>query len=177
MMIGMRTEEWSRYIHDELGVTMTPSAIAQHVVGAVVERLSKQVPILPGAESALERLAGDFQLGLATSATLAVAQMVLAKTGWEKFFAVVVSADAVPRGKPAPDVYFRAVELLGADPPSTAAIEDSANGIRSAHAARLAVVAIPNHAFPPDRGVLSSAARVLTSLDDLDSDTIRDVLR
>ena len=139
-MIGMRTEEWSQYMHDKLGVAIAPNAIEQDVVAAVVGRLSKGIPILPGSEGALERLFVAFRLGLATSAALPVAQTVLAKTGWDKFFDVVVSADEVSRGKPAPDVYLRALELLEADPLRTAAIEDSANGIRSAHAAQLAVI-------------------------------------
>lgn len=176
-MIGMRTEEWAQYIHNELGVALAPSVIQQDVVAAVVGRLSKSIPILPGAEDALERLFGTFPLGLATSAALAVAQTVLAKTGWNKFFGVVVSADEVSRGKPAPDVYLRALELMEADPLRTAAVEDSGNGIRSAHAAQLAVVAIPNRAFPPNRNVLSQATCVLSSLDELDSETIRDVLQ
>lgn len=176
-MIGMRTAEWAQYIHDKLGVSLAPSAIAERVVETVVERVSQHVPVLPGANGALERLASTFRLGLATSATLVVAQTVLAKTGWDKLFAVVVSADSVSRGKPAPDVYLRALELLEADPSRTAAIEDSGNGIRSAHAARLAVIAIPNRAYPPDAGALSLAARILRNLDELDVSTIRDVLQ
>jgi beta-phosphoglucomutase-like phosphatase (HAD superfamily) len=174
-MIGMRTEEWARYIHDELGVALAPSAIAEQVIATVAERL-QDVPILSGATAALERLARTFRLGLATSAALPVAQTVLAKTGWGKLFAVVVSADEVPRGKPAPDVYVRALELLQADPAQTAAVEDSANGIRSAYAARLAVAAIPNHDFPPDAGALALASRVLPSLDGLNAAVIREVL-
>jgi beta-phosphoglucomutase-like phosphatase (HAD superfamily) len=174
-MIGMRTEEWARYIHDKLGVALAPSAIAERVIATVAERL-QDVPILHGATEALERLAHTFRLGLATSAALPVAQTVLAKTGWGELFAVVVSADEVPRGKPSPDVYVRALELLQADPAQAAAVEDSANGIRSAYAARLAVVAIPNHDFPPDAGALALAARVLPNLDGLNAAVIRAVL-
>jgi HAD superfamily hydrolase (TIGR01509 family) len=175
-MIGMRTEEWARYIHDDLGVNLAPAAIAKQVVAAVAARL-QHVPVLPGANEALERIARDFRLGLATSAALPVAKSVLAATGWGKFFAVVVSADEVSRGKPAPDVYLRAVELLRAEPSRTAAVEDSANGIRSAYSAGLAVVAIPNHAFPPDSGSLSLASCVLANLDELDGSVVREALR
>jgi HAD superfamily hydrolase (TIGR01509 family) len=174
-MIGMRTEEWARYIHDELGVALAPRAIAERVVATVSERL-QDVPILRGATEALERLARTFRLGLATSAALPVAQVVLAKTGWDKLVAVVVSADEVAHGKPAPDVYVRALELLQADPEQAAAVEDSANGIRSAYAARLAVVAIPNHDFPPDAGALALAARVLPNLDTLSAGVVRGAL-
>jgi HAD superfamily hydrolase (TIGR01509 family) len=175
-MIGMRTTEWARYMHDDLGVALAPEAIAQHVVSAVAQRLAEDVPILPGADEALKRLAAAFPLGLATSAARAVAEMALAKTGWGKYFQVVVSADDVARGKPAPDVYLRALELMQANPRQTAAIEDSANGIRSAHAAKLAVIAIPNHEFPPDAAALSLATRVLATIGELDVATINDVL-
>lgn len=176
-MMGMRTQEWAHYMHDELGVTLPANAIAQRVVNAVAGRLSQRVPVLPGADATLERFSSAFRLGLATSAALAVAQTVLAKTGWEKLFAVVVSADEVSRGKPAPDVYVRALELLSADPVRTAAIEDSANGIKSAHAARLAVVAIPNRAYPPDAAALALATCVVTNLDDLHVAAIREMLQ
>lgn len=167
-MIGMRTAEWASYIREDLNVGLPPEKIADEVVDGVVERISEEVPVLPGADAALARLGSAFSLGLATSATLRVAQTVLAKTGWDKFFAVTVSADAVQRGKPAPDVYQRALQLLEADPVRTAAVEDSSNGIRSAHAAHLAVIAIPNREFPPDTQALALAERVISNLDSLD---------
>ncbi len=175
-MIGMRTTEWARYVHDDLGVALSPQAIAEQVVNAVAQRLAKNVPVLPGAGEALERLAGVFPLGLATAAARAVAETVLEKTGWTKYFEVVVSADDVAHGKPAPDVYLRALELMAANPRETAAIEDSANGIRSAHAAKLAVIAIPNREFPPDPAALSLATRVLAKIGELDVATVEGVL-
>jgi HAD superfamily hydrolase (TIGR01509 family) len=174
-MIGMRTDEWARYIHDDLGVALPPAAIAQQVVAAVVARLQPP-PVLPGADAALERLEPAFRLGLATSASLPVAQSVLATTGWNRIFEVVVSSDAVARGKPAPDVYLRALELLHAKPALTAAIEDSGNGIRSAHAAGIAVIAIPNKEFPPEAGALALASRVIENLDALDDAAVCGVL-
>lgn len=176
-MIGMRSEEWARFIHDELGVSEQPDSIVQQVVTGVEQRLWEHVPILPGAQAALERLYGEFHLGLATSAALPVAKTVLERTGWKKFFEAVASADDVAHGKPAPDVYLRALDLLKAGPSRTAAVEDSGNGIRSAHAAGLATIAIPNRAFPPDPGALSLAACILPSLDELDTDTIQAVLQ
>lgn len=174
-MIGMRTSEWARYMHDDLGVTLAEAEISKQVVAGVIARL-QPVPVLPGASGALERLAPAFALGLATSAALPVAEEVLARTGWRRFFAVVVSADEVPRGKPAPDVYLRALDLLGARPARTAAVEDSANGIRSAHNAGLRVIAIPNHEFPPDAQSLALASRVIESLGTLDVPFVRTLL-
>ena len=167
-MIGMRTNEWAKYMHDDLSVPLAPDAIAERVIERVRQRIVDSVPVLPGAERALQRLASRFELGLATSAATAVAHAVLDATGWKRYFRQVVSADEVGRGKPSPDVYLRALDLLRADPPATVAVEDSANGIRSAHAAAIAVVAIPNREFPPEPEALALASRVLTSLDDLD---------
>jgi beta-phosphoglucomutase-like phosphatase (HAD superfamily) len=174
-MIGMQTAQWAQYIHDDLGVALAPRVIAEQVVAGVVAHL-RDAPILPGAGAALERLAEEFILGLATSAAEAVAQTVLASTGWRKYFEVVVSADQVALGKPEPDVYLRALELLEADPSRTVAVEDSTNGIRSAHAARLAVIAIPNHEFAPDPSAVALASRVIPNLDALSAGIIREVL-
>jgi HAD superfamily hydrolase (TIGR01509 family) len=175
-MMGMRTIDWARYIHEKLGVTLDIDRIADQVVAAVAQRL-QQPPILPGADEALARLADAFRLGVASSAALAVAQTVLRVTGWNRFFEVVVSADEVERGKPAPDVYARALALLDVDPSKAAAIEDSVSGIRSAYAAGLAVIAIPNHAFPPDTGATALASRIVANLDALDVSLVGAVLR
>jgi len=172
-MIGMSTTEWSRYVHDDLGVALPLRRIARDVIAAMVDRLSRDVPVLPGADAVLARLGAEFLLGLATSAPVALAQTVLAKTGWRRYFAVVVSSEEVARGKPAPDVYLRALDLLKADPARTAAIEDSTNGILSADAAKLAVIAVPNRAYPPDTNALARATRVVGSLDKVDVALIR----
>jgi HAD superfamily hydrolase (TIGR01509 family) len=175
-MMGMRTQEWARYMRTELGVGLPEAQIKEEVVARIVARFSQGVPVLPGADEVLDRLAGAFILGVATSSALDAANAVLAKTGWQRYFAAVVSADAVDRGKPAPDVYLRALAEMDADAARTAAIEDSTNGIRSAHAAQLAVIAIPNREFPPDADALSLAASIVSRLDDIGIGTIRDAL-
>jgi beta-phosphoglucomutase-like phosphatase (HAD superfamily) len=78
----------------------------------------------------------------------------------------------VGRGKPTPDVYLEAVRRLGFEAAHAAAVEDSSNGIRSAHAAGLRVVAIPNAHFPPDEEALALADVVVDSLDELTPDVI-----
>jgi beta-phosphoglucomutase-like phosphatase (HAD superfamily) len=78
----------------------------------------------------------------------------------------------VERGKPAPDVYLEACRGLEVAPGRAAAIEDSRNGILSAGAAGLRVVAIPNRHFPPDEETLGQAEVVLESIDELSPDAI-----
>ena len=165
-MIGMRTAEWAHYIHNDLGVALAEDDIARLVVDGVVAAL-RHVPVLPSAQAALERTSRDFRLGLATSAARRVAETVLENMDWKRFFEVVVTADDVPRGKPSPDVYLRALELLHSDAAETEAVEDSTNGIRSAYAAGLRVIAVPNREFPPTADALALAARVIPNLDAL----------
>ena len=71
-----------------------------------------------------------------------------------------------------PDAYLEAVRRLGVDPARAAAVEDSRNGIRSAHAAGLRVVAILNAHFPPDEESLALADVVLDSLTDLTPESV-----
>ena len=82
-------------------------------------------------------------------------------------FRVTLSTEEVGPGKPAPDVYLRVAERLGMAPQRCAAVEDSTNGLRSALAAGMRVIAIPTASFPPDPDVLARAAAVLPDLDAL----------
>jgi HAD superfamily hydrolase (TIGR01509 family) len=166
-MMGMSSPEWSRYVHDELGVPAEPEAINADVVARVIARYRTALPLLPGAREAVVRLAERWPLGLATSSNREVIDLVLDAMGVRDRFAATVSSEEVARGKPAPDVYLEAARRLGVEPASSAAIEDSENGIRSARAAGMRVVAIPNPHFPPAREALDLADAVLDGLDAL----------
>jgi HAD superfamily hydrolase (TIGR01509 family) len=172
-MMGMSSPEWSAYLHDELGVAMPADAISEAVVAGVVARYDEQLPLLPGARDAVTRLAAHWPLGLASSSNRPIIEHFLDASGLRNSFAVTVSSEEVARGKPAPDVYLAAVERLGAAPARCVAIEDSSNGIRSAAAAGLAVVAVPNPHFPPAPDALALAATVLDGLSALTPEVIR----
>ena len=92
---------------------------------------------------------------------------VLDAAGMTNSFAATASSEEVARGKPAPDVYLEAARRLGVDAEKCAAVEDSRNGIRSAHAAGMRVFAIPNAHYPPPQDALALADVVLASLDEL----------
>jgi HAD superfamily hydrolase (TIGR01509 family) len=172
-MLGMSSTEWSRYMHDELGVPVPPEQISSEVAERLGERYRQRLPLLPGAVEAVRSLAGEWPLALASSSNRNVIDLVLEKAGFADAFTATVSSEEVERGKPAPDVYLEAARRLGADPESCAAIEDSGNGIRSAHAAGMAVIAVPNKDFPPDFDALALAALVFDSLTELSPERIR----
>jgi HAD superfamily hydrolase (TIGR01509 family) len=172
-MLGMSSPEWSAYMHERLAVPLAPQEISSSVLGLVLERYRHELPLLPGADHAVRTLARSWPLGLASSSNRAAIELVLDRAGWREEFAVTVSSEEVAHGKPAPDVYLAAVAALHASPGHCVAIEDSAAGISSASTAGLAVVAIPNRAFPPDAAHLRLAAVVLGAITQLDADTVR----
>ena len=167
-MMGMSSGEWSRYMRDELGVPMSSEAISNEVVARLERRFRERLPLIDGAREAVERLAGGWRLGLASSASRPIIDLALREAGLADRFAATVSSEEVARGKPAPDVYLEAARRLAADPARCVAVEDSSNGLRSAAAAGMGVIAIPNRAFPPDPDAVALADVVLASIDALD---------
>jgi HAD superfamily hydrolase (TIGR01509 family) len=171
-MMGMSSVEWSQYIHDELGVADPPEAISAEVVRRMEERYRSRLPLIDGAREAVERLAGRWPLGLASSSNREVIDLVLELSGLAQFFRVTVSSEEVARGKPAPDVYLEAARRLEVRPEGCVAIEDSENGIRSAKAAGMRVVAIPNPHYRPRDEALALADVRLDSLAELTPSTV-----
>jgi HAD superfamily hydrolase (TIGR01509 family) len=163
-MLGMSSREWPVYVRDELGVDLTAEQINADVVRRLTERYQAELPVIDGAREAVERLGARWPLALASSSNREVIDLVLDELGITGAFAATVSSEEVARGKPSPDVYLAAVAHLGAEPTACVAIEDSGNGIRSAHAAGLRVLAIPNPHFAPGDDALALAAAVLPGL-------------
>ena len=167
-MMGMSSTEWSRYMHEELGVPADPEQISSDVVEKMIAQYHEQLPLIDGAVEAVERMAQRYEtLGLASSANRPLIDLALSESGLERYFGATVSSEEVERGKPAPDVYLEAARRLGVGPAQAAAVEDSHNGILSAHNAGMHVIAIPNRAFPPGDEALALADRVLDSIDEL----------
>ncbi|MBA3717666.1 MAG: HAD family phosphatase [Actinobacteria bacterium] len=171
-MMGMSSPEWSRYLHDELGLPEPPEEINDEVVRRMIGLYRARLPLLAGAREAVKRLAARWPLGLASSSNRPIIELVLELARLTDSFRVTVSSEEVAGGKPAPDVYLETARQLGVAPERCAAIEDSHNGIRSAHAAGMRVIAIPNRVFPPDEEALALADAVLDSLEGLTPETV-----
>jgi HAD superfamily hydrolase (TIGR01509 family) len=122
---------------------------------------------MPGAVAAVRRLASRWPLGLASSSPRALIDVVLDRTGLAASFEATVSTEEVARGKPAPDGYLLAARRLGVDPAACAAVEDSSNGLRSADAAGMRVIAVPHPRYPPAPDALALAAFVARDLEEL----------
>ena len=166
-MMGMSAPEWSAFLAEDAAVPDTPEQINADVVERMLEAYAHDLPLLPGAVEVVTRLAAQFPLALASSSNRAIFEEVLRLAGIADAFQATVSSEEVPRGKPAPDVYLEAARRLGVAPENCAAVEDSHSGIRSAHAAGMRVIAIPNPSYPPDAEALALADVVLSTLRDL----------
>jgi HAD superfamily hydrolase (TIGR01509 family) len=172
-MMGMSSKEWSTFMHDELGVKLSPAEISEAVVERLGEIYRRELPLIPGASEAVRRLADEWPLGLASSANRPIIELVFELTELSGFFSVVLSSEEVDRGKPAPDVYMEAASRLGVAPGAAVVIEDSTNGILAGKAAGMTVIAVPDAEYPPDDVALEQADLVLGSIAELTVDLVR----
>jgi HAD superfamily hydrolase (TIGR01509 family) len=166
-LMGMSSTEWSRYLHEHAGVGDEPQAINDEVVRLMLAEYREHLPLIDGAVEAVRRIGAVWPLGLASSSNRPLIEAVLEVTGLAPLFRATVSSEEVARGKPAPDVYLEAARRLGVEPARCAAIEDSHSGIRSAKAAGMRVVAVPNPSYPPGDEALAEADVVLGSIHEL----------
>jgi HAD superfamily hydrolase (TIGR01509 family) len=171
-LMGMSTGEWARYLSEDLGVGRPPDVVAAEVIDRMARRYEQELPLLPGAVEAVRRLGERWPLGLASSSPTRLIAAVLQATGLANEFAVTMSTEEVPRGKPAPDVYLAVAGKLGVAPGTCVAIEDSSNGLRAAHAAGMRVVAVPHPVYPPQPDALAHADLVVAGLDELTVDAL-----
>jgi HAD superfamily hydrolase (TIGR01509 family) len=174
-MLGMSSVEWSRYVRDRLGVDLDPGEISRAVADQVAERYRDRLPLLPGAVEAVRSMAREWPLGLATSSNRHVIDLFLELAGLADDFQATVSSEEVGAGKPAPDVYLAAADRLGVEPADCVAIEDSTNGLRSAHAAGMGVIAVPNRDFPPEHDALDLADAMVNTLTEVTPSLVREL--
>ncbi len=164
---GATTAGRARYLKIE-----RPDEVAALVIDRMAASYRERLPLMPGAVEAVRRLAARWPLGLASSAPAVLIETVLESSGLRPCFQVTMSTEQVARGKPAPDIYLAVAARLGCSPPDCAAVEDSSNGLRSAAAAGLRVIAIPHPQYPPDPDALAAASLVLPTLADLTADAV-----
>jgi HAD superfamily hydrolase (TIGR01509 family) len=171
-MMGMSSVEWSRYMHEVIGLSESPEEINREVVRRMLARYRDGLPLIDGAVAAVERLAGRFRLAVASSSNRPLIEAVLETAGIAPLFEMTVSSEEVEHGKPSPDVYLETGRRLGLAPSRCAAVEDSRNGLRSARAAGMRVIAVPNRRYPPPADALALADVTLGSISELSAEVV-----
>jgi HAD superfamily hydrolase (TIGR01509 family) len=157
VMQGMSSPEWTAYMRDELKVPLDADEISAAVVAKLDAAYREHLPLVEGAVESVRALAERWPLALASSANREVIDLVLELSGLAESFQATVSSEEVANGKPSPDVYLEAAARIEIPPERCAAVEDSGNGIKAAHAAGMKVVAVPNPELAPDPGALQLA--------------------
>ncbi|MGB2568850.1 HAD family hydrolase [Micromonospora citrea] len=171
-LMGMSTGEWAEYLSGELGVDRTAGQVATEVVEEMTRRYAQRVPLIDDADAVVRRMAARWPLGLASSSPTRLIAAALAATDLAAAFRVTLSTEETARGKPAPDVWLAVAERLGVDPTRCVAIEDSSNGVRSAAAAGMRVIAVPHGSYPLDPDAAALAAVTLASVDALTPEVV-----
>jgi HAD superfamily hydrolase (TIGR01509 family) len=165
-LVGGSAEDTIRTVYADLGLEMDPAAMAESdrwLHAYTAELFDGGLPWCDGARELLEALAAEeIPLALVTNTQRALTDRALNSIG-RHYFSASVCGDEVPRGKPAPDAYLRAAELLELAPSACLAVEDSVTGTAAAEAAGCPVLVVPNDVEVPRgprRRHVSSLARV-----------------
>jgi beta-phosphoglucomutase len=179
--VGLSDKDAFEEIARSSGASWTAERLDALVLAktAEVQRvLAENSPLFPDAAARIRALAVEWPLAVASGALREEIEQVLDRAGLAGCFAAIVAAGETPRGKPAPDPYALAVERLSAAigtrlvPSRVAAVEDTLQGLVSAHAAGLRTIAVTT-TYPAS--ALASADYVTTGISGLTPDVIRRV--
>jgi HAD superfamily hydrolase (TIGR01509 family) len=167
-MAGVQTSVWV----ETVGVKLDGLLSYEQVFEEIVSRMERyyengEVPILAGADDALELCAARYRVGLASGSPRRLIDAALRGAGWVDYFEELVSSDETEHGKPAPDVYLEIMRRMDLNPDTTAVVEDSGGGIQAGKAAGAWVIAVPNPDTLPTAEVLALADARIDSLHDL----------
>jgi HAD superfamily hydrolase (TIGR01509 family) len=169
-VIGLRLDEFFVKLIEIYGLPDT----VEELTAELDALLTTYVPLIErkaGARELIDYVASlNIPYCIASSSPMSVITAVVNAQGWTELIPHLYSADDVPLGKPAPDVYLYACEQLGVDPTKCLALEDSPNGARAAVAAGMTCVAVPDYHSSPDKftGITSHVYPSLVEvLDDL----------
>jgi HAD superfamily hydrolase (TIGR01509 family) len=144
-LIGLPGPEFRARMEAELGQDFP---FAEHRRRYMILRdrmMANGVPIKPGAVDFLDALArAAMPMAIATAATRENAEANLRAAGLRERFKIMFTREDVEHSKPRPDLFLRAAAAIGIAPSSCAAVEDSHNGVRAAHAADMMTVMVPD---------------------------------
>lgn len=147
-------EEFVGVANPEMWTTL----IERHQLNTTVEKIvavqdqlkaqhfnKDNITVMPGLEELLDLLEEKgYRIGLASSSPRYFIEMVLENLNVKERFDGVLSGEEVEKGKPAPDVYLKAAEVIGVDPEKCMAVEDATAGVRAAKSAGMYTIGFQN---------------------------------
>lgn len=150
-VVGMSLDKSSRLLKERANIPLEPEEIVDVLTEEVQKKLRKVVPWRPGAKELLQDLKSHgVKTALVTMSMHRMAQQVVDAIDFPAFD-VIVAGDDVRHGKPHPEPYLKAAELLGFEPKNCIAFEDSISGLTSAEQAGTIAIGIPNIVPIPEK--------------------------
>jgi HAD superfamily hydrolase (TIGR01509 family) len=145
-MFGLRVRDSAKVVQERLELPITPDEVVEGRDEIFLKLVAAELPLMPGAIELITWLQIDtpLRLALATSGHQRYISAALGVTGLENAFEVIVTGDDVEKGKPDPEIYLAAAERMQVEPNACLALEDAPHGVRSAKAAGMACLAVPN---------------------------------
>lgn len=150
--IGRTTPDTMEILREEYGDSLDLDDLYERSRQRIFKYIREDgIPVKPQAGEVLRGLSNrGVPLALASSTRYDTVCAQLKMAGLYEYFNVIIGGDNIANGKPAPDIYLAACESLGVRPENAAAVEDSFNGIRSAHSAGLYTIMIPDMLEPDE---------------------------
>ncbi|MER7170684.1 HAD family hydrolase [Streptomyces mesophilus] len=173
VVVGGPMSRSAGFLIEATGADITLPELTVLLNDAFEDRISRALPLMPGAARLLAELsAHEVPTALVSASHRRIIDRVLESLG-AHHFALTVAGDEVQRTKPHPDPYLHAAARLGADPARCAVVEDTATGVAAAEAAGCRVVAVPSVApIAPSPG-----RTVVSSLEEVDLPFLRALIR
>jgi HAD superfamily hydrolase (TIGR01509 family) len=144
-IVGLNQNDSGKLLRETFNLPETVEEIIAGRIEILLGLYERELELVPGLLPLLKELgASDLLLALASSSPIEAINFVLDTFSLGKFFTVVVSGDAIPLGKPHPDIYLYTADNLGIEPSECVVIEDSINGVKSAKRAGMICLAVPD---------------------------------
>jgi HAD superfamily hydrolase (TIGR01509 family) len=144
-LLGMRNDEFMAQLRQIYNIQTPLDILVREVLDRLLELIATRLQPMPGAHEIVRWVAEHgIPTAIASSSPLELIEAVVQAEGWETLIPVRCSAQFLPAGKPAPDVYLKAAESIGIAPQHCLALEDSPNGARAAVAAGMTCYAVPD---------------------------------
>jgi HAD superfamily hydrolase (TIGR01509 family) len=152
---------WSSYIKREAFLDEEASVIHNLVLDNLLSIYREDLPLIADAKKTVSLLSKKYTLALATGSDRKVVDTFLAESDLGDYFSVTLSAEDVTLPKPDPEIYKKALHMLGTRGSDTLAVEDSDAGIDSALAAGIPVACFIDEKFPPKEETLKKSSLVI----------------
>lgn len=144
-LIGLRNDEFIARLRQTYNVAASHETLTNAVLGRLLELIPQKVKPMRGAKEILAWThENQMPVAIASSSPEVIIEAIVHSQQWDHLIPIRCSADGLPKGKPAPDVYLKAAEMLGIQPQDCLALEDSPNGARAAVAAGMICYVVPD---------------------------------